>query len=970
MIVNVSQRLGDLNKYKYNPALMQRAALDVLTKVTEGQVDIVDATNPFVFTLETSAVNTAAMIQNTEVLNRKQYATAAVTSEDLYLHMSDKDYVGRFALPSSAVFTMTIAKEELEQALVFNPATGISKVTIPRNTKFTIANTIFSLQYPIDIRKLQHGGLSIVYNTSSISPLYELETNLIEFDEVRDPDGNDYITFTFLTHQFDIITKYNDINSAVGFETNIGITDQFYHVRVYLQGANRRWNEIKTTHTDQIYDVTDPTAVITVLENNISVTIPSVYTTTGLVRGKLRIDVYQTKGNISLDLSSYKLTDYSAVWLSIDNNDSTAETAAINDIKTLFTYSLDTTKGGRSALTTDELKVRVINNSIGPQSLPITNIQLEDSIKDAGYEFVKNVDTLTNRVYLATREMPKPTDSDLVTAAASNVSRVTLTLNEAIDSHGVLVTPRRIILSSNTLYKTDNGITRLVSKMNKQQIDAMPLSNKCNYLNNANYSYSPFHYVLDVTNSTFGVRPYYLDEPVILNKSFISENPLTGLQVNMSSNYLVEKNDNGYKITIRTKSNDNYKALDDSNVFCQLAYKGSDQALYSYLLAEQITRAADTDERIFIFNLDSNFDIDEKHMLSQNAFRFSPTDLSTYCDLLQNMHVLFLTNNPSVNNSSPIEADQLIGQFQVPSGCIAITHERFKIRFGYFLSRLWSRAKSLSTSLNYMKYSVDELATYVEDIYDVDNITGSAFSLDAGGQLVYRILHAKGSAILDSNGNQLIKHRAGDVILDNNGQPIIEDSSNNQVTRFVDISVIEAGYMFATDPSSQSYKKVITKAMIDWITNDLPRFNTRLLDQTKIYFYPKSTQGDITCTGDDGSVSTISATQSFKLTLTVPLETYNNTLLTNEINRITVATINEELLNPTITVSGIEYVLKNKYGKDVLDVKLEGFDNGKHNVISIVDKSTKLSIKKKLVLLPSNLIILQEDVVINYVKHK
>jgi hypothetical protein len=269
-----------------------------------------------------------------------------------------------------------------------------------------------------------------------------------------------------------------------------------------------------------------------------------------------------------------------------------------------------------------------------------------------------------------------------------------------------------------------------------------------------------------------------------------------------------------------------------------------------------------------------------------------------------------------------------------------------------------------------MKYSVDELATYVEDIYDVDNITGSAFSLDTSGQLVYRILHAKGSAILDSNGNQLIKHRAGDVILDNNGQPIIEDSSNNQVTRFVDISVIEAGYMFATDPSSQSYKKVITKAMIDWITNDLPRFNTRLLDQTKIYFYPKSTQGDITCTGDDGSVSTISATQSFKLTLTVPLETYNNTLLTNEINRITVATINEELLNPTITVSGIEYVLKNKYGKDVLDVKLEGFDNGKHNVISIVDKSTKLSIKKKLVLLPSNLIILQEDVVINYVKHK
>jgi hypothetical protein len=967
----ISDRITNIEQYKYNPALMQRAALDALSSVSNGTIDIVDATNPFVFALETTAVNTAAFIQHTEAINRRQYPAASVTADDLYLHMSDKDYVGRFALPSTTTFTMIISKDELLNALVLDPITKISKITIPRNTVFTVADINFSLQYPIDIRKMQHGGLQIVYDTSVLSPLYVLETNVIDWEETHDPSNNAYITFSFLVHQFDIITKFNNVTAASGFNTTIPFSDQFYYVRVYNKESNGQYKELLTTHTDQVYNPKTPTAVIKVIDQNVVVNIPSIYLNNGLVRGSVRIDVYQTKGLINKIMSNYKLDDFSAKWLAIDPADDTVYTAAIKDIKTIIFYSSETTKGGRAALSADELMTRVINNSIGPQSLPITNIQLQNSIQDAGYDFIKNIDTITNRVFLATKPMVEPIDSTLVTAAASSMSRVTTTFAEAAEAYGVNVSDTRTIITSDALYLNTNGVTRLVSKNNYSVIDLLNNSNKCDYLNNNDFVYSPFHYVLDTDNNIFKVRPYYLDDPKITSKSFVSENPLTEVQVNIGTNYVIEKLQTGYKITIKTKSNDLFKQLDDNTVFCQLAFKATGQTLYSYLLGTQLTRTdPDADERVFVFNLQTNFDINSNHQIAQNSFRFSNTGLSTFSDLFQEMHIFFITNNSTINNIAPIEADGLIGKFQLPSSSFALSHEKIKVRFGYFLSNLWSRAKSISTSIEYMRYTENIPAYYSEDVYDIDPITNSCFTFSPSGDLVYKILHRKNDPMLDSNDNPIYKHKVGDIVLNEDGNPIPVNSTSNQVTRYVDITTIEGVYKFATDPSSITYRKSMVDSMVDWIINDIPRFNLSLLDQTKIFFYPKVTQGFIQCNAGDGNLVTIPATQTFNLVLHVPPETYNDAILIKQLNKITIEVINSQLNKNTITVSDIEYELKNKYGNDVIDVVLSGFgENNNLNAITILDKTSKMSIKKKLILLPNNLLILQEDVNIEYIKH-
>ena len=105
-IAPVEELKSKLELYKYNPSLMQRVILDTLTDVTNGKINIVDPTNPFVFLLESSVVNTSLFIQENYVNLRRQYPVLAQTSEDLYLHMCDKDYISRFSTPSRGVFTV------------------------------------------------------------------------------------------------------------------------------------------------------------------------------------------------------------------------------------------------------------------------------------------------------------------------------------------------------------------------------------------------------------------------------------------------------------------------------------------------------------------------------------------------------------------------------------------------------------------------------------------------------------------------------------------------------------------------------------------------------------------------------------------------------------------------------------------------------------------------------------------------
>ncbi len=105
-IITSSVLLQNAINYKSNPNLIQQNILNYLQGITNGQVDVVDPTNPFVFLLEASTVNSAAAIYEAEILSQRQYPSLARTVEDLYLHMNDTDYIDVFSAPANGTFTL------------------------------------------------------------------------------------------------------------------------------------------------------------------------------------------------------------------------------------------------------------------------------------------------------------------------------------------------------------------------------------------------------------------------------------------------------------------------------------------------------------------------------------------------------------------------------------------------------------------------------------------------------------------------------------------------------------------------------------------------------------------------------------------------------------------------------------------------------------------------------------------------
>lgn len=973
--VTVSSILGNIEKYRFNPAQMQRVSLEVLRATTDGTVEIVDATNPFVFALETTATNTAAFMQYMEALTRRQYPASALSQEDLYLHMSDKDYIGRFAAPASTFWTMMFRKDEVINAMVLDPIAKIKKITIPRNTVFRVAETSFSLQYPVDIRQLDHGGLQVVYDTTVSSPLQELTTNLIEFEELTAYDGVTFIKFNVEVNQFDIVTKYNDVNAASGFVTTVSHPDKFYHARVYIQQSDNSWKEIQTTHTQQIYDPRTPTAVLQVYEGKVSVTIPSVYVTSGKVRGKLRTDIYYTKGPVVLMLSGYQLDNFSTEWKAIDAADSTQYTAPIINLSTMAVYSTATVSGGRDSLSIDVLRQRVIDNNIGPQQLPITNIQLQSSVEDMGYEIVKNVDTITNRIFLATKPLPTPVDLSLITPAASGMSTVLLSFDECRLAHGVVDNGSAVTLTSGALYVTKNGVTKLVSKSAYDSLASMSPALLCTEVNKINYSFSPFYYVLDTTSDIFEVRPYYLEAPQIVSKTFIKDNVSTQLQVSVDTTSTIEKFDGYYKLIISTRANDAYKALEDKHVFAQLFYSSSKQAAPAYLNNDTTYLNSDG-ERVFVFTMQTDFALDAEDTLDQSSFTVSRSSVVTRCDLLQDFKIVLGCVLPQGTQAEYTSIDEalsidLLEDYTVNGSVLAgISLESLRVEFGHSLKTLWAQGKSVPGSASYQKYEEDVPLVYENDVFDIDPVTGTAFTVDATGKLVYKYLHRAGDPVLDAKGVQRYKYLKGETVLDNSGLPVMQSGKQTSILHLVDVFTIESAYRFANDKAASDYRSYFAQSLVGWLTKDLETLSQRLLDQTKVYFYPRVTKGNIRILATDGIESTIDASQAFKVTLSVPDKTYMNPELLDALKKATIRTLDESLKSSTVAVSAIEYALRNRYSNDVIDVKLEPVGwVADYNAITVLDNSNRLSIKKRLTPQQDGRMIVEEDVEVTFLRH-
>mgnify|MGYP000414464001 CR=1 FL=1 len=987
--INSSEFYGDLQQYKRNPTQAHYRTLELFTSMLDGATVDIDPSSPFVFALDCTAVNTAMVIDEHESSVRRLYPNSALIPEDLYKHMSDKDYVGRFALPSNAMFTIAIELSDLEELFfereLRNDWVGSYQVIIPRNTFFQVGGVQFSIEYGVSISRYDSSGWEVKYLTMGDDSLELPASPTIQHDIITSSNEVRYIRFAVTAHQYAIETRYDTVSYATGRYFAFEFPDQFYKARFYVKDTYANiWNEVPISHDVQVVNPSTPMVLLRVLGQTARFEIPYVFINSSenatTIRGKVKYEVYSTKGRLGMDLGKYNPEQFQITWYPEDVYEDIRHNGYLNRIKNIFFRSDTLVDGGRAALSFDELKDRVMQNALGRQNLPITNAQLSGDLVDFGFEIKADIDTVTNRVFQASKETPNASDPSLLTPASVSMQTVPINMSEVATFPGVSYSDKTVTLTSDVLYKNVDGRVFVVDKIQREELFALDPVSRARKVNESSYHYSPYYYVLDVSSTTFEVRPYHMDAPTITTKTLMHGNTSLDVRCVYTQSYGVftfaEDGKFGYVVEVKTDSNEVFKGLSNEQIQVYVGFvpTNSINGMEVHFLANWVATDIMDGERTYQFRLYTEFAINADNEIEwTNEFegaKFAVQKPRTQLTANFNIYTL-VTEVPSgvADNYQPTNSDSLFKDKSYNSAPYVISMETMTVRFGDHLKNLWSQSRSNVGLTQYKTYEMDIPATYDHDVYKTDNL-GREFTFNAAGELVKEVLHKRGDFVYDVDGTPVIAHRKGDTIKDSSGNSIELDGFKKYLTRYVDIMMIEGAYYFVTDKIALAYKDKIKKSQVEWIINQLPVFEDKMLEQTKIFFHPKTTSGKIRVLTPSNTEAVIDSAQSLKLILHVSNMVAKNFPLRAEMIRLSVLAIDKYFKNTMVAVSEIEDALREVLKGDTYNIELVGVTGeSKFPILTVLDPVSRLGIKKRLVALPDGTLTVEEDISVDFQVH-
>ena len=961
----VSEMADRFREVIYDPGLLVKAMGETIEEITNGKATLVDASSPLVLSLEFQAVHTANLVHEHIATLRQMYPELALTYDELYHHMSDEDYIDRFASPAlnkSIVFVMSI--QDIRREAVYDDAEQCHKLIIPKDTAITVAETTFTLLYPIIIRRYPNGSHQVSRDASYPDPVYPLRGTNIPATSRKSADGVDWMFFSVEALQVSVSSTNFVVDRTYRFEKTIQLTDSFYHARVFFRNTDTGlWREIQTTHSQQTFDPSTPTALLKVTEDGLSVSMPIIYTTSGLLSGEIRVDVYETKGEVSLDLSNASQDNFTVVMSSIDpERDQSAYTAAMSGVS-FYVYSPTVVEGGSSELSFEKLRERVKYHTLGDQTYPITNVEIETNFEKNGFDLVRMVDTVTNRIFLATRRLSDPRDKRLVTPANIGMVSFAGDLSDFSNHDSSINNGIRTTIRSKALWLDQNGKVTLLPKAHIDALYAMGRTNMVSVINGSQYLYTPFWYVLDASNNEFDLRAYSLDQPKASNLNFIRQNQTLQLFVNIAS-YTLTKVLTGYELRVLTTSGSYYKNAEDAEVGIQLAFHPKGEGTYAYINGELVGKD-ESGERLYLFRIETNHDIDGENLICvTNSTVEGVTNYQAWIDLETEFNLLHWSTSLTQNFATD-ETDLLLAKFMLPAGAAGNSHETLNLTLGHALTNLWRRARSFVVDKEYLRHAVDVPLLWENDVFDPDPVTGASFYIDVDGELAYRYLHRKDDPVLDDQGNPVYRFKAGDPVLDANGDPIVIAASGSG--KSFDILVVDGKYFFSDDAATIDYRKEVDETLTTWITEDVSLLQRYSLDKTSIFYYPKTTLGTIKVQIENGGTDYLSAEQSFTVTLLVKKAIYDDNDIRETLTSQVVKLLDSYLSNQVINMTEIREALKESFGNSVDAFQIYGLGGDKdYQLIRVDSAKEKLCLKKMLVLQADQTLIVKDAVNVEF----
>ncbi len=961
---NATQRmLNNITNFEMSPALIEQEIYNLLEEGIN-DIDIVDPTNPFVFLLGVTAAGTYSHLVQSENTLRKMYPKLALTNRELFHHLSDQDYNGIYARPSTTNIKVLLNFDQILQNGYEPPGSQRREVLIPRDSFFAVAGYNLGIHFPILVTVFTaSNAISVQYivGTNENHPLQKLDTNLVTYRTIIISNAR-FIELTIPVEQFTIDTQYFNLDKTTSFTQKMMIPEKFMYARVWRMDGNI-WKEMEVTHSNRNYDNSHPTMVMAVNGNELILSLPDIYQFLFSIT-TIRVDLYTTQGEIDFDLNNIPSVEYTMVWREICDKidgyvsskvyDTLGDTtykdriSALQRISGNVVTSTEWIHGGANGLTFGQIKENVIyrNNS----RTPIRFSDIVQSMKAYNYQVSKYIDNVTDKVYVATKPIPSYIKNGLERNAFAFLHNniIDVSNNDPDMEYAIINNGTRCTVTPDTLFKLENGNMVIVAKSNVDIISQMDNVNKVKEINAYPYYYSPFFYVVDYTLTTLKCRAYRLNVPLVLSRTFIEnggsgsgQDFITGTKF---TNLRLARDGNQYYYELELTITVPKTVPVGSTYECVLKIdpNGVDEDFYLSVVTEPVFG-----EQTFTFRLDTQVDIDQFNTVDIRHLN-EDNDLITKRANITHLFGLKYT----------VTLPGILGSFH--------TVEEIEIEFGTLLEGLYIPSKTIVSDIVYQKYENPVPLTYAEDVYERDGNGKLIWTINEANETEFNIIHAAGSQVLDENNDPVWKHLAGDYILDVNGNYIV-DNDDTSIQVVLGMVLLSATFRYATDITTIEYRDSVPESIIEFLDTEIIPMDRKLNEKVDILFKPKGTIGNIRVGIGNDLETVVDSNITYKVTIYITKSGYSNPDLLRKVTlntkNILVKSVNERYLS----VYDLALKIRNSSGPEIFNVDIEKFGPAKDiSVMKLMDDSQSFSILDKLELLPGDQLDVVDAIDVHY----
>ena len=899
-----------------------------------------DYTSAYHNLMEANRVLAIDSLMGTSNIIRKKFPILANNMEDLFFSIHDEVKDNLFSIGGTVPMVFYINIMDLRQYGIRENNSFIT--TIPSGSTITVLETTFTLLNDIIIT-LKNNNIITIEQVENELDIAINNVKLLQSNIYTDDNGIEWILFETKVRNILKTTKTEIISHSDTININIPLTLKYSTITAgYVN--NGVYNKMNVSYSDEYLNESVPTAIVVLKDNLVEVTIPKKYVLDDIA-GNVVIDVYETDGEKTLDLSRLPVNEFV---LNIENENIDKYKATSINI-TMVVASRGILNNGVNAMTFEELKHAIINSTLGDIDLPITSNQLKRKANMYGYELKIVDDSLLGREFIASKSLPDINTTMIKSYPDIYFNNSEIDISDEHLSTFISIYEHMFTIKENTIYKKDtNGILKIISNEDYDYFNKLNKVSKIRYLKDNKLFFSPFTYVIKYEKDVTSSEVYYL-KPNIDNIRILDSNSNILYRAN-TSKYGIIKTSTGYSVKTAPILNDVIGSTDLTKLKARLhiPVKNSNSTVY-------FDTEYNVTNNMFSFDIVTGELFESTYKMLNGSSILKDINIS----LTTEMYLyIYSTDNTIIDTSNFLYNE--FGNMDEP--ITIINKELFNVKLGTKLDYIYNNIITLFNNRQYKRHEATVPLTYENDVYQrYDNgLIIEPKELSNGRvELNMKKIHDKGEVVKDPNGDIIYKSKAGDIIIGSDGLPIVDKI--NGIKRIMDVMMLEYEYMVADTETHINYLDLVMNNILAMIHTDMGELNDITMDITKIKYKTFRNIKDVNIIVNN-IIYPIPYNVTPKVTLILDKNNIiSDNVLIDDIKSICGKIITKHLNFEKILLSNIKKDLIDNISISIIGIKLGGIEP-KDNEVIITTDDNRFSINKTLELTETNNMVVKYDI--------